>query len=624
MHSHATTIPNQQHEVNGMPHNTLKLKTLSCAIALATTIVGCSDDNSSSRSRSFDDQLAVTANGTELVVVSIDDAGLITERARAALPGIESYNVNHTIFSIVKKPNANEVYVSSMNECSGNLDADNVGCWGNARVDRFTYSTSGIEHAGVAYLGQQPIRLTTAVLDETTETVTTTLLNQSNDPVSVTSITTLPGSGIGIRIPNTLIPLEPEAPIVLLPFEPAEPLLPETEEAEDTDTVVTQCTDTPLAAGASCTFTFTAAENSDSYRVSIDAADTQFVADISTNSETNVAMITTQPEIVSNEEPEEDSNRTHPLCVADGGDNGNQQGFCAFTALAFSDDGSRLFVNEDDYDTALLFDVNDDGTLTFVAESENSSTSLQGLAVSADGTVLYNGTNTLDVTADDLLSATEDNGGNATNVTVLADETPVLVTTVSTNSVGIYNLQSDPRIPAEIALLQLENNNARYVDIAANNKWLTAAGFDNDSYLSLLSFDGTTLAETTQIGIINDVAPTEPCEETCEYRVRSRTVQISDDFEIVTNNDEESTAENTEETSTEATEESATDTTIENPNTGVIVVASFIQPRSEKAFEKAPYRGRLDSFIVDADGTLKNTDSLELSNESRALLFVTP
>ncbi|CAA0096848.1 Uncharacterised protein [BD1-7 clade bacterium] len=622
MHSHATTIPNQQHEVNGMPHNTLKLKTLSCAIALATTIVGCSDDNSSSRSRSFDDQLAVTANGTELVVVSIDDAGLITERARAALPGIENYNVNHAIFSIVKKPNANEVYVSSMNECSGNLDADNVGCWGNARVDRFTYSTSGIEHAGVAYLGQQPIRLTTAVLDETTETVTTTLLNQSNNPVSVTSISALPGSGIGIRIPTTLIPLEPEPPIVLLPFEPIEPVLPETEEAEGV--VVTECTDTPLAAGASCTFTFTAAENIDSFRISIDAAEKQFVADININSETNVAMVSAQPEIVSDEESEENNSRTQPLCVTDGGDNGNQQGFCAFTALAFSDDGNRLFVNEDDNDTALSFDVNADGTLTFVAESEDDSTSRQGLAVSADGSVLYNGTNTLNITADSLDVASEGEGGNATQVTVLADETPVLVTTIDTDSVGIYGLQSDPRVPAEIALLPLENNNARYVDIAANNKWLAAAGFNQDSYLSLLSFDGTTLDETTQIGIVNDITPTEPCEETCEYRVRSRTVQISDDFEIVTNNDEESPAENTEETSTETTEESATDTTVENPNTGVIVVASFIQPRSEKAFKNAPYRGRLDSFIVDADGTLKNTDSLELSNESRALLFVTP
>ena len=59
----------------------------------------------------------------------------------------EGILLTHTIFDLQMSPVNGEVYLASFNPCG---DAS-IGCWGNARIDRFRVTSSTIEHIGPAF-----------------------------------------------------------------------------------------------------------------------------------------------------------------------------------------------------------------------------------------------------------------------------------------------------------------------------------------------------------------------------------------------------------------------------------------------------------------------------------------
>src|SRR5690606_34660409 len=94
-------------------------------------------------------------------------------------------------------------------------------------------------------------------------------------------------------------------------------------------------------------------------------------------------------------------------CAEDDSGTEGQVGTCALNGIAFSPDGSRLYVDDDSYDWLHAFAVNDDGSLDFLAEG--GSTFAHGLAVSEDGRYVYNGDIVNDVQGDEPVYVT---GGN--------------------------------------------------------------------------------------------------------------------------------------------------------------------------------------------------------------------
>jgi hypothetical protein len=77
----------------------------------------------------------------------VESDGTVTELDSAALPSSGLLS-QHAIFGVTKHPTEKWLYTSSLNECSNWGDA----CWGNARIDRFTYNAAGeITYDGLAF-----------------------------------------------------------------------------------------------------------------------------------------------------------------------------------------------------------------------------------------------------------------------------------------------------------------------------------------------------------------------------------------------------------------------------------------------------------------------------------------
>lgn len=126
---------------------------------------------------------------------------------------------------------------------------------------------------------------------------------------------------------------------------------------------------------------------------------------------------------------------------------------CATTEMAFSPDGTRLYVNEDDNDLVLTFAVDaTTGALTFVDDGASASVSLQGLTAHPEGGYLYNGTNVLELTDGVPANGASGDGGNGPVVYASAAGDRLLTTLI--NEALVLADLSDPAAPVELDRLE--------------------------------------------------------------------------------------------------------------------------------------------------------------------------
>lgn len=90
--------------------------------------------------------LALGTNGSTLNLLDVSAAGISIVDS-ASIPGDEVFTI-HTLFDIQFHPVTNIAYVSSFNPCN---DGD-IGCWGNARIDKFGISGTSLTYLGPAYI----------------------------------------------------------------------------------------------------------------------------------------------------------------------------------------------------------------------------------------------------------------------------------------------------------------------------------------------------------------------------------------------------------------------------------------------------------------------------------------
>jgi hypothetical protein len=177
---------------------------------------------------------------------------------------------------------------------------------------------------------------------------------------------------------------------------------------------------------------------------------------------------------------------------------------CATTEIVFSNDGSRLYVNEDNNDNVLTFAVDaSTGALSFLDLGLDAPVAYQGLAVHPTAPYLYNGLNVLEL-VDGLpveVSYDFNDGGNSPRVFVAAGGTR-LITTVANETIALMDLE-DPAAPAELDRFDVTYGptgppaRALSADIASErvivvgNDLVTVFGFASDTFveLSITSID---------------------------------------------------------------------------------------------------------------------------------------
>ncbi|HZJ09201.1 MAG TPA: hypothetical protein VFD39_05860 [Trueperaceae bacterium] len=164
-----------------------------------------------------------------------------------------------------------------------------------------------------------------------------------------------------------------------------------------------------------------------------------------------------------------------------------QVGFCALNGMAFSSDGSRLYVDDDDFDVLQVFSVDANGDLTFIAEG--ASTDAHGLAIDATDTYVYNGSEVIEVTNDAPTTVFNGLGGNATTLLDVGG-TASLITTTNTDTIALFGL-TDPLNPALIDDHLLATNQARDLAFTADLSRIITPG---QKTVNSLSFDGTVFA----------------------------------------------------------------------------------------------------------------------------------
>ena len=491
---------------------------------------------------SFEGQLAITTVGPNLALLGIDADGRIVERSRSDLgSAIDHYSINFGGFSITKHPTlANTVYVTSFNECS-QWGVDGVGCWGNARIDRYTYDANTITHDGLAFLMQTPLRLTTPSFDSGSGVTTVPVTNQGSASVTITSVTT--------------------------------------ESLDEDASFASGCDAVTLDPGQSCDLTMTAGESAIDdvafdFTTSLGTARGRFIVNDETTTVRGPLFDETLPGL--------------PPCASDF-DDAFQVGGCAPTAMAFSADGTRAYVNDDDEDAVVVFSIDEAGDFTFINVSDDVV--YQGIAVNGANTALYNGANVLEISGDDVTEVSVDDGGNATEVVTDTNGTELMVTTYDNETLQVWDISTTPLAPTLVSELDPSGSRARFQHHSEDlGQFVTV----DHAVISSITFDGTTLVEAGSLDIPVDLY-TCPAEDRrggggggdqgC-YRAAYRSVQMSAD--------------------------------------GSMAMASgFVNPYDQDTFDALPAMGFVTSFSVDPSTfALTEQTRLDLDGNARSVLFV--
>ena len=476
--------------------------------------------------REFRGQLALATVGADLGLFGIDADGTITERARALISDqLQAHNLNHMAFSVTPHPTmANTVFVTSFNECS-NWEVPFSGCWGNARIDRYTYDTNTVTHDGLAFLMQGPARFLMPTYASGTTTVP--LLNQSADPLVITTVVA--------------------------------------DNLNDGGTASSACDGITLQPGATCLITLTdGTAKVAQANFTITTPDTEGYGYLDSDETDGYSV----------GGPSWDDLDDLPPCAYSDEDD-FQVGECAPTAIAFSPDGTRAYVNDDDEDAVVVFSVDASGDFTYLNVSDGVG--YQGIAVNAAGTALYNGTSAYEIDGDDVNRITSGTDGNATEVVKNSAGDELLVSTTNNNKLEIWDIETDPLVPTFIAEISPSESRARYQHHNADLSLFVTV--DHDAIASI-TFDGTSLVEADTLDV-----PVEPTCVDCDYRAVYRSLQLTKD--------------------------------------GSLTVASgFVNPQDAFTFGELPYFGFLTAFTLDAAHALTEASTLELDGAARAILFV--
>jgi hypothetical protein len=165
--------------------------------------------------------------------------------------------------------------------------------------------------------------------------------------------------------------------------------------------------------------------------------------------------------------------------------------------LVFSNDGTRLFHQDDELDGLRMWDVDPtDGSLTLVASTAQDTTGQHGIAVSDDATRVYHGTSVFTVGPASLTETTSGTSGEANQI--LGGTTMfALLGGGSGAQIRVYSL-TDPDLPAEIAASGATPHQARDFALLDGGALIVTSGFGG---LKSYDFDG--LAITPSVGAGN-------------------------------------------------------------------------------------------------------------------------
>lgn len=425
----------------------------------------------------FEGQLALAANGFGLSLVGQRPDGTLVERATAMVDiGDARYKTNHQVFGIAVDPATGSVFTSSFNEC-GAAVLPTDGCWGNARIDRFSYDVNTLTHEGPVLLLQGPIRFGEVVVDETETEAVVALVNQGAEPLDI-------------------------ADVVLVSVEGSEAL-------------VSSCTGVTLAAGESCELSFTVDAGDDLYAA--------FEVDTGVGVASSSLYYDGWPEAYIVQAPGwgGEVDLELPGCALESWGYADQVGSCAPTALAISPDGTRIFVNDDSDDVGLVLSLDADGAVAFLSESEDRM-SLQGVAVNGDGSAVYNGGSSFSTAGDVLVRETTHGGGNATEVFEVGG-IELLVSTINNTQLAIFDLTA-PLAPVLIDSVSPAEGRARYQHHSADGTRFVTIDHQD---IVVYSFDGAELSElfSSEIPVTVDEAG---CVD-CAFSAYNRVVQVSAD-----------------------------------------------------------------------------------------------
>jgi len=424
--------------------------------------------------------LSIVGAGTDVVLMGMNASGMLEERGRASLTEqLTDYNTNHVIFSITKHPQKDMVFVTSSNECANGL-SDTDACFGNARIDRFTYDANGITYDGLAYLAQGPLRFIDTAFDDEQSLLSTTLLNQGKDDVSIDSLVA--------------------------------------DNLTAGSTFTTTCDNVTLTSGQQCSLTIMAGdEGQTTGDISVTTSTTEFNANVLFNDGLNQYFF--------NGLVNESGLMNVPRCVnagADYRDIPNSLGQCALTALTISADGTRAYAIDGAWGSILVFSINQNGEFDFLSSFNGSE--LHGVAINADNTILYSGNASFSVIADQLFLKDRNNsgGGNATEIIRDTSDRNLLISTIGNNQLAIYELDTNPLVPTELTSLAPASGNVRYQD--HSDDLSTFAVIDHQK-ITTLSFDGMALNELSSLDIAITFETDLTCE--CSYDFKYRAVQVT-------------------------------------------------------------------------------------------------
>ena len=386
------------------------------------------------------------------------------------------------------------VYVTSMSDYRNDTGVQ----WGNARIDKFSYEQSSLTHEGLAFLAQGTFRLSVPSFDAVTSELSINVINQGSAGVTIDTLTVAALTA--------------------------------------GSTSSTTCTDNLLlAAGAQCSITITAGAG-------VRATGSILIATIAGNYDSSIEYLPGDDTYEAFGLNQDFGEAGLPVCAVDNFGSYRQQGSCALTAITLSSDGTSAYVNEDDNDIAVVFAIDPvTDNLTFV--SEGASVGLQGIAVNADNTYVYNGNNAYSVLLGELTQENPGSGGNATEVVTDGAGATLLLSTIGNDNLSIYELDTDPELPTEIDVLNPSSGGgARFQHHSADLSMFTVVGFGPGSNaggpgaVTTVGFDGADLVELdsvdTEITLplaVCDPAALPAGADDCLLKRLDRNVQMTPD-----------------------------------------------------------------------------------------------